>query len=80
MIKFADMHAIKHTLNSKTEAHSYPLWTVGERANKINRIQTQGDIENISQGEILEDVGSKYHLITRFQCERQYKKNAKLTL
>ena len=25
---FADMHAIKHTLNSKTEAHSYPLWSV----------------------------------------------------
>ena len=35
MIIFADMHAIKHTLNSKTEAHSYPLWTVGERANIV---------------------------------------------
>ena len=31
---FADMHAIKHTLNSKTEAHSFPLRIVGERANK----------------------------------------------
>ena len=25
--------ADRQILNSKTEAHSYPLWTVGERAN-----------------------------------------------
>ena len=31
---FAHRHAIKQTdTNSKTEAHSYPLWIVGERAN-----------------------------------------------
>jgi len=30
---FADKKTIKQILNSKTEAHSYPLWTVGERAN-----------------------------------------------
>ena len=34
LIIFADMHAIKQTKsNSKTEAHSYPLWIVDERAN-----------------------------------------------
>ena len=33
---FADKKTIKQILNSKTEAHSYPLWTVGERAKKVN--------------------------------------------
>ena len=34
MIIFADRQTIKQThTNSKTEAHSYPLWIVGERAN-----------------------------------------------
>ena len=31
---FADKKTIKQILNSKTEAHSYPLCIVGERANK----------------------------------------------
>ena len=35
MIIFADKHTIKQILNSKTEAHSNPLWIVGERANYI---------------------------------------------
>ena len=34
MIIFADKQTIKQTdTNSKTEAHSNPLWIVGERAN-----------------------------------------------
>ena len=37
MIIFADKQthnqSSKQILNSKTEAHSYPLWIVGERAN-----------------------------------------------
>ena len=37
MIIFAHKQTIKHTdTNSKTEAHSYPLWIVGERANLRN--------------------------------------------
>ena len=37
MIIFAYKQTIKQTdTNSKTEAHSYPLWTVGERANIAN--------------------------------------------
>ena len=37
MIIFADRHTIKQThTNSKTEAHSYPLWIVGERANMMH--------------------------------------------
>ena len=39
MIIFADKQthnqSSKQILNSKTEAHSYPLWIVGERANCI---------------------------------------------
>ena len=32
---FADKQTIKQTdTNSKTEPHSYPLWIVGERANR----------------------------------------------
>ena len=34
MIIFADRQSNRQTdTNSKTEAHSYPLWIVGERAN-----------------------------------------------
>ena len=39
MIIFADKQthnqSSKQILNSKTEAHSYPLWIVGERANFV---------------------------------------------
>ena len=31
-------HTIKQILNSKTEAHSNPLWIVGERANYKSNI------------------------------------------
>ena len=33
MIIFAHRQSSTQILNSKTEAHSYPLWIVGERAN-----------------------------------------------
>ena len=46
MIIFADTQTInqanKQILNSKTGAHSYPLWIVGERAN----IEKIADIES----------------------------------
>ena len=32
--------ADRQILNSKTEAHSYPLWTVGERANSSDYANT----------------------------------------
>ena len=42
MIIFADRQAHNQAdTNSKTEAHSYPLWIVGERANSLtNPIST----------------------------------------
>ena len=44
MIIFADRHTIKHILNSKTEAHSDPLWIVGERANKNRDVREAKEI------------------------------------
>ena len=41
MIIFADRQAHNQAdTNSKTEAHSYPLWIVGERAN-LYHIQSE---------------------------------------
>jgi len=36
MIIFADKQADNQVINSKTEAHSNPLWIVGERANSVD--------------------------------------------
>ena len=40
MIIFADKQTHNQVINSKTEAHSNPLWIVGERANKREPIFT----------------------------------------
>ena len=45
MIIFADTQTInqasKQILNSKTEALSYPLWIVGERANNLTKLSSK---------------------------------------
>ena len=56
MIIFADTHTIKQILNSKTEAHSYPLWTVGERANIIHKKNVIGPLLDYPQNTVDKSV------------------------
>ena len=78
---FADKKTIKQILNSKTEAHSYPLWTVGERANNHNFVfyqplQNRPKIKDCIAGSgsaffsgtcFFENLGPTYHHFDQFE-------------